>query len=132
MVFTFHHTQLWAWIGLRKILNNSGFLVAAIPIIRSEGKTGYRKGNVIGYDACIVCRKASSKATKSVHSSYSPIDYFKQAKALSSASRKITRSEILTVIMSDYLRSDEQSAKRIMKDAKTITEKIYAAISNEK
>ena len=55
LVFTFHHTQEWAWAGLANALNNAGMFVKNIHYIRSEGKTGLRKNGKVSYDACIVC-----------------------------------------------------------------------------
>lgn len=57
MVFTFHHTQLWAWESLYNSIEMSGFRIVNTIYIRSEGITGYRKAGKISYDACIVCKK---------------------------------------------------------------------------
>jgi putative DNA methylase len=56
MVFTFHHTQNWAWRGLLKTLNASKFSIVESHFVRSEGRTGFRKGH-ISYDVCFVCKK---------------------------------------------------------------------------
>lgn len=58
MVFTFHHTQDWAWRGLLKAVNAGGFSIVESHFIRSEGKTGFRKSGFISYDVCLVCRKS--------------------------------------------------------------------------
>ncbi len=61
LVFTFHHNKVWAWESMGRILLDSGFYVAASPIVRSEGKSGFHssRGN-IRYDCMLVCRKRPS------------------------------------------------------------------------
>lgn len=59
MVFTFHHTQEWAWQDLLNAVNKGGFTPVACHFVRSEGKTGFRKSGHISYDACFVCRKSN-------------------------------------------------------------------------
>lgn len=61
LIFTFHHNKLWAWESIGKILLDAGFYIAASPIVRSEGKSGFHssKGN-IRYDCVLVCRKRPS------------------------------------------------------------------------
>lgn len=58
LVFTFHHNGTWAWEGIAQLILDAGFYVAATPIVRSEGKSGFHssKGN-IRYDCVLVCRK---------------------------------------------------------------------------
>jgi adenine-specific DNA methylase len=58
LVFTFHHSKVWAWEGIGRILLDSGFYVSATPVVRSEGKSGFHssEGN-IRYDCVLVCRK---------------------------------------------------------------------------
>jgi adenine-specific DNA methylase len=127
LVFTFHHTQDWAWEGLRRALHDSGFRVTATPIIRSEGRTGYRKGNNIGYDMCIVCRKSDGDALPSVNSS-SAKDYIEHVRELKGLGKTMTESEILTVIMGDYLKVDNKSAKDIMKNTPLLVKQIRKSI----
>ncbi len=62
MVFTFHHTQYWAWQGLLKALHSSKFSIVESHFIRSEGRTGFRKGH-ISYDVCFVCKKMTENKT---------------------------------------------------------------------
>lgn len=57
LVFTFHHTQTWAWKGLYNAIEKSGLKIVNTLYIRSESTTGYRKEGKISYDACIVCKK---------------------------------------------------------------------------
>lgn len=112
LVFTFHHTKKWAWEGLRKAIYGSGFNVSAAHIIRSEGKTGYRKGNNTSYDVCIVCRK------KDFHSSSQFEEMLKgvieKVKVLKKLDNELRDSDIFTAIMSNYVRTDEDSAAKIM------------------
>jgi putative DNA methylase len=58
LVFTFHHSKVWAWEGIGRLLLDSGFYVSATPVVRSEGKSGFHssEGN-IRYDCVLVCRK---------------------------------------------------------------------------
>jgi len=64
LIFTFHHNKIWAWDGIAQLLLDAGFYVAATPIVRSEGKSGFHssKGN-IRYDCVLVCRKRPSSWT---------------------------------------------------------------------
>lgn len=61
LVFTFHHTQTWAWEGLYSAITKSGLNIVNILYIRSESTTGYRKEGKISYDACIICKKNGLK-----------------------------------------------------------------------
>ena len=61
LVFTFHHTKLWAWESMGNVLLDSGFYVSHSVFVRSEGKSGFHssEGN-IKYDSILVCRKRPS------------------------------------------------------------------------
>lgn len=65
LIFTFHHNKTWAWEGIAKLLIEAGFYVSTVPIVRSEGKSGFHssKGN-IRYDCILVCRKRPSPVVK--------------------------------------------------------------------
>ena len=104
VVFTFHHSNPHAWIGLKKAITDSGLTVTASPVIRSEGKTGYRKGN-ISYDICIVCRKRLSGHSNEKTTVEAFIESASTAaKSLHIQDEKINDSDILTVLMGEYLR----------------------------
>jgi putative DNA methylase len=61
MVFTFHHNKKLAWQTIAQVLLDSGFYVAASPIVRSEGRSGFHSGEGnIRYDSVLVCRKQPS------------------------------------------------------------------------
>lgn len=123
LVFTFHHTQKWAWEGLRRALSESGFKVTATHIIRSEGSTGYRKdGGSTSYDVCVVCRKTSFDA------------FIKDQDILESCIEKVTLlntldeelrdSDIFTVAMSKYLLAKDDSAQQIMQNIESLVREI--------
>ncbi|MBC7233334.1 MAG: DUF1156 domain-containing protein [Chloroflexi bacterium] len=61
LIFTFHHNKTWAWESITRLLLDAGFYIAATPVVRSEGKSGFHssKGN-IRYDCVLVCRKQPS------------------------------------------------------------------------
>jgi SAM-dependent methyltransferase len=120
LIFTFHHTKPWAWEGLRRALHSAGFYVTATPIIRSEGKTGYRRGDFIGYDACIVCRKNDGVRLPKMADANMVQSYTQDVRNLKKLDKTITEPEILTVIMSNYLKADDDSAKTIMERAPTL------------
>lgn len=124
LVFTFHHTQAWAWEGLRKALHDSGFHVTATPIIRSEGRTGYRKGNSIGYDMCIVCRKTIEEKIPHSITSSSQNEHFNHIRKLKGLGKTMTDSEIFTVIMGDYLKVNDEGAEEIMNSAPLLVKEI--------
>lgn len=111
MVFTFHHTKPWAWEGVKKAIENSGFVVTATPVIRSEGRTGYRKGSNISYDVCIVCRKKKNSKFALDNREDSIIrNSIKKVRELYSVDSTLKDTDILTAIMSEYLLSDIDSS----------------------
>jgi len=61
MVFTFHHSQPWAWAGLLWSILESGFVVDAIYPVTSEQETTIHRGGA-GYDIPCVCRKRKEEA----------------------------------------------------------------------
>jgi adenine-specific DNA methylase len=124
MIFTFHHTKQWAWEGLRKALHAAGFYVTATPIIRSEGKTGYRQGDFIGYDMCVVCRKYNGAPLLTMSNPSTADSYFQDVRDLKGLDRTITEPEILTVLMAKYLKVDDESAKTIMDHAPLLVSEI--------
>ena len=56
LIFTFHHSQPWAWAGLLWSILESGFVVDAIYPVTSEQEQTLYKGGA-GYDIPCVCRK---------------------------------------------------------------------------
>jgi adenine-specific DNA methylase len=123
MVFTFHHTKNWAWKGLRTALRDAGFVVTATPIMRSEGRTGFRKGNSSGYDVCVVCRKSSHHITY-VKDNYTLSDCMKTVNLLRKINNSIKPSDVFTVMMSGYVRSDDDAAEKIMSKVHKVINKI--------
>lgn len=65
LVFSFHHTKSWAWESLAKILLESGFYIAEMSLVWSEGRGEVHnsKGN-IRYDCILICRKKPAPTTK--------------------------------------------------------------------
>jgi adenine-specific DNA methylase len=61
MVFTFHHSQPWAWAGLLWSILESGFVVDAIYPVTSEQETTIHRGGA-GYDIPCVCRKRKGES----------------------------------------------------------------------
>lgn len=123
LLFTFHHTKTWAWRGLRNALKNSGFVVTATPILRSEGRTGFRKEGNTSYDVCVVCRKSSSVVSDgpthmNINNFVRLVNYFKRLDPY------FTPSDVFTVLMSNYLKLSEDSAELVLKNAQTLVTKI--------
>lgn len=124
LVFTFHHTQKWAWSGLRNALTNAGFRVTATPIIRSEGRTGFRKGNSASYDVCVVCRKSEKYQHVNHERSLHLRNYLQEIKPLKTIGDPLRVSDIFTVVMSKYLSVGDSTAEKIMKDSSLLVAKI--------
>ena len=124
LVFTFHHTQKWAWSGLRKTLNDSGFHVTATPIMRSEGRTGFRKGSNTSYDVCVVCRKSEKYQHVNHERSLHLRNYLQEIKPLKTIGDPLRVSDIFTVVMSKYLSVGDSAAEKIMKDSSLLVAKI--------
>lgn len=122
MVFTFHHTKKWAWEGLKMALLKAGFVVTATPIMRSEGRTGFRKGNSSGYDACIVCRKLSKYTTKKNRNTL--LESMKTVEILKKVNKSVKPSDIFTVMMGGYIKSDDTNAERILAKIPILMNKI--------
>ena len=120
MVFTFHHTKPWAWEGIRNAIENSGFMVTATPVIRSEGRTGYRKGNNISYDVCVVCRKKKQDRHLDMPLDGIISNSIKKMKELYRVDNSIRDNDIFTIIMSEYLRSDIDSSDELFKNESLI------------
>lgn len=124
MIFTFHHTQKWAWSGLREAIKTSGFHITATPIIRSEGRTGFRKGSSsTGYDACIVCRK-SEYAPKSYLKTSTINDYLRTIKSMQKIDDSLGISDVFTIIMSKYLGASNATANKIMENTELLISKL--------
>lgn len=101
MVFTFHHTKNWAWLGLIKAIDLSGFSVVGSHFIRSEGRTGFRKGH-ISYDVCIVCRKKNEVKTED--SLERAINMSKKwIKRLVKAGNGLNDSDVHSIVMGNLL-----------------------------
>ncbi|QQG48407.1 MAG: DUF1156 domain-containing protein [archaeon] len=104
IVFTFHHSNPVAWASLRRAISSAGLFVTASPVLRSEGKSGYRAGN-INYDVVVVCRKLPlSYRRETEDADYlfdASLDSVREIYALD---RTISDSDILTVVMGTFLR----------------------------
>lgn len=107
IVFTFHHSNPAAWVSLRSAIWKAGLYVTATPILRSEGKSGYRMGN-INYDVCVVCRKgAPSKDAQGTNIGAENFlgECNKVVTELYQRDTEINESDILTAVMGQFLRS---------------------------
>lgn len=102
MVFTFHHTQRWAWRDLLRAIQAGGFSVVACHFVRSEGKTGFRKEGHISYDALIVCRKAE-EATRRERPKLARTRTKAWVRRLSRAGNGLTDIDAQSVVMGNLL-----------------------------
>jgi adenine-specific DNA methylase len=62
LVFTFHHSNVAAWVMILKALHNSQFLITAAFPVRSEFGARPVKGR--DFDIILVCRKTPEKISK--------------------------------------------------------------------
>lgn len=122
LVFTFHHAKTWAWSGIRKALQGSGFCITATPIIRSEGRTGFKKGRNTSYDVCVVCRK--QERCLNIDNALSLGSYTKTVRLLKKLDSTIGASDIFTVVMSKYLSVDNSTAEKIMENSSSLVAEI--------
>ena len=122
MVFTFHHSKEWAWKILRDVLIESGFVVTASHVIRSEGRTGYRsRRGSTGYDVLIVARKDSKYNASKINYSQIQNDCLRNLKIFKQSSVELDPSDVFTTIMSKYIQSDDKTSHRIMDNLKEIS-----------
>ncbi len=103
LVFTFHHTQVWAWKGLHNAIERSGLKIVNTLYIRSESTTGYRKEGKISYDACIVCRKDKSESKPA------PLEIIESSsknwvKRLISAGNGLHDADMRCIVMGEIIR----------------------------
>ena len=125
MVFTFHHSKRWAWKNLRNVLAESGFVVTASHVIRSEGRTGYRNSRgSTGYDVLIVARKDNKCNTPKIDYSQIQPDCLKTLEVFKQFDIDLDPSDVFTTIMSKYIKSDNKTSCKIMGRLEEILENL--------
>lgn len=115
LVFTFHHTNTKVWLALRNALSQSHFIVTSVPIVRAEGRTGYRKDGNTSIDACVVCRKISNEMGDNIKVSTKTIlkNCTSISKKLKKVDGSIKKSDIFTILMSQSLLYTPEIVKKI-------------------
>lgn len=124
LVFTFHHTKKWAWIGLKNAIRSSGFTVTTTQVVHSEGRTGFRKDGHINYDVCVICRKLEK--TNSINEGH-PISlgyYHKIIRSMQKIDTYLKPNDIFTVLMSGYLISDNTHADNVINNVESLISQI--------
>lgn len=120
LALTFHHSNPKAWIGLKKAIEGAGLSVTATPVIRSEGKSGFRRGN-INYDVCVVCRKSKLIASPGeiTENAFAKL-CLSDVEELYQRDQRINDSEVLTVVMGRFLKSNDSLAESVLAPQKII------------
>jgi putative DNA methylase len=126
MVFTFHHTNPKVWIALKNALTTARFSVTAVPIVRSEGRTGYQKAGSISVDACVVCRKSSilndSNQTRVKLTKRQVITQCALvARKLVKVDRSLKKSDIFTILMGQCLLYDKTVLQEVVDNSEAYT-----------
>lgn len=115
LVFTFHHSKPEAWKCIRASVEHAGFVVTAAPVLRSEGRTGYRKRGSISHDACVVCRKQTGSTVDKTK-----LRVLKTTSEIISDLEKLngglSESDILTVLMGQCLMLGSRDYSEIMQN----------------
>ena len=126
MMFTFHHTNPKVWLALKKALTTARFAVTAVPIVRSEGRTGYQKAGSISVDACVVCRKSSIlNESNQTHVKLTKRQVITQcasvARKLVKVDRSLKKSDIFTILMGQCLLYDKPVLQEVIDNSKAFT-----------
>lgn len=135
MMFTFHHTNPKAWIALKEAITAAKLVITSVPIVRSEGRTGYRKDGSISVDACIVCRKnAHNKIIQTP--TQSPVeDVIKQctsvAQRLIKVDDSLKKADIFTILMGQCLLYDSSIMREITGKSKEYTKDLAKKVGLE-
>ena len=128
LVFTFHHSNPAAWVSLKRAISTAELFVTATPVLRSEGKSGYRAGN-INYDVVVVCRKLplgrQDEAAEPDHLFRASLDSVREIYELDNT---ITDSDILTVVMGRFLRASSQPTAKLAEDIQETVARLRSSL----
>ncbi len=114
MVFTFHHSKEWAWSNLKDALNKSGFTATASQVIRSEGKTGFKKSGNTGYDVCVIARKTKCIEKKNTQSNKLVKNYDKSVRSMRQHNSGINKADMFTAAMGQYMLSSKNTTEEFL------------------
>jgi len=136
LVFTYHHSRGEGWASILRAVMAAGFAIVAVHPIKSEMSVAtpkHQANEPIDLDIIMVCRKRRVPDNGSNDDPWPVAQEVAghQIARLRTAGRKLSRNDILIIVMAQLLRglSAGQSLPKAMRDLENVAASIEAAVT---